>query len=81
MIGICDRCGRERRIENPKQEFKVCKSCYVCLHYNKEKSKVNNAKWRKNNLQYFRNYYKTHKSYWQDYYLKKKEKLKSEEQT
>jgi hypothetical protein len=57
MIGKCLRCGKERHIYNPKQERKLCMSCYNYEHRDKKKQNERSKEWQKNNLEYFRKYY------------------------
>lgn len=75
MIGICQRCKKEAYIYNPKQEIKMCHSCYNYFHRNKEKERIKNKKWQKNNISYFRNYYQKNKEK-----IKKRRKIEIKKQ-
>jgi hypothetical protein len=58
LAGKCSRCNKERKIYSVGQ----CKSCYNYLHLNKEKHKLDIAKWKEKNPNYFRDYYRNVKS-------------------
>jgi len=57
MIGICERCGNERRIYVKK----LCHPCYNYIHRNKKKTAERNKQWQKDHLKYWRDYYKKKK--------------------
>lgn len=57
MIGVCQRCKRERYIYNPKQRVKLCASCYQQGFNKKNPNYKNNVKrYQKKNLKYWRDY-------------------------
>ena len=57
MITNCSRCGKRRLIHNPKQERRLCISCYNQEHHDIEKARLANKRWQRKNLKYFRDYY------------------------
>ena len=76
VIIECIQCGRAR----PHNSFGLCNSCYITNRVKnnpkyKEINKKSSIKWRSNNKEYWKSYYKEHeeelKQYGRDYWRKK----------
>ena len=62
MIGICEKCKKERLIYTPKQKVKLCFPCYQQdINKKNPNFEKNVKKYQKKNLKYWRDYMRKYK--------------------